>query len=359
MLPNGAKRRASRNSGTRFDAFGDVRPADRAPLPVTYVLAVVGIALLVSGGETVVRGSVALAARLGVSPLVVGIAVVGFGTSLPEMVVCVDAALSGVPGIAVGNVIGSNVANVLLILGVGALIFPGSVAPRTVRRDALCMLAATVVFVGLGLAGGLVRWHGALMLAALGGYVAATVRRDAGSAAAARRGEDRRAGAGRLSSGLLAALVAAGIGGVVVGAEWLVSGAAAAARGLGVPEEVIGLTLVAVGTSLPELATAIAAACRGRPELCVGNVIGSTIFNLFGIAGVTVLFAPLPFSDRIVGFDLWAMLGATLLLMAFLLSGRRIGRTWGGAFAVLYGLFAAAAFLGWGETAARAVTGSS
>ena len=329
---------------------------------MSYLLIAAGLALLLIGGEAVVRGSVALAGRLGVSPLIVGLTIVGFGTSLPELVVSVNAALSGSPGIAVGNVIGSNIANSMLILGVGALILPIAVSPQAVRRDALCMVAATVVFVGLGLTGGLVWWQGALLVCVLCGYILTTVWRDAraqDAAAELHRGEADEPGLAGLHTGLVFAVVAAGIFAVVVGAEWLVDGATAAAREIGVPDEVIGLTLVAVGTSLPELATAVVAACRGHPDVCVGNVLGSNIFNLFGIAGVTALFAPLPFSAQIVGFDLWVMLGAALLLLPFMLTGFRISRVEGAVLAALYGAYVAAVFLGWGSLVAGAVAGLS
>lgn len=327
-----------------------------------YLLIAAGLALLLFGGEAVVRGSVALADRLGVSPLIVGLTIVGFGTSLPELVVSVNAALSGSPGIAVGNVIGSNIANSMLILGVGALILPIAVAPQAVRRDALCMVAATLVFVGLGLTGGLVWWHGALLVCVLCCYILGTVWQDTrtqDAAADLHRNDAGEPGFARLHTGLVFAIVVAGICAIVVGAEWLVDGATTVARQIGVPDEVIGLTLVAFGTSLPELATAIVAAYRGHPDVCVGNVLGSNIFNLFGIAGVTALFAPLPFSAQIIGFDLWAMLGATLLLLPFMLTGLRISRLEGAVLAVLYGTYVTAVFLGWGSRIASAVTGAS
>ena len=316
---------------------------------MTYPLTFAGFILLLLGGEAIVRGSVALAGRLGVSPLVVGVTVVGFGTSLPEMVVCVNAALTGAPGLAVGNVIGSNIANTMLILGIAALILPIAVNPKAVRYDAIGMLLVTLVFVAIGATGGLTWWHGALLLIALCAYVGATFwHDDRTNDAAAELHREEAAEKGTISfhvAGLFGIIVA-GLVAVVVGAEWLVTGATQMARSFGVPEEVIGLTLVAVGTSLPELATAVVAACRGHSDVCVGNVLGSNVFNLFGIAGVTALFAPLPFSSKIVEFDLWVLLASAVVLLPFMLTGFRISRVEGAVLTALYCAFVAAQFTG-------------
>jgi len=277
---------------------------------MTYFLIIAGFALLLFGGESVVRGSVALAQRLGVSPLIVGLTIVGFGTSLPEMVVSVNAALVGSPGLAVGNVVGSNIANILLILGVAAVIAPIAVHPGAVKRDLLGMSAATLVYVGLGMSGQIVFWQGVLMLIALMSYIGFTVWHDNKSndeAAEMHRDEAAEMGEIPLRTVSIAGIIIVGLFAVVVGAEWLVTGATTLATEFGVPEEVIGLTVVAIGTSLPELATSIVAAYRGHSDVCVGNVLGSNLFNLFGITGVTALFAPLPFSDKIVSFDLWIL----------------------------------------------------
>ena len=316
---------------------------------MTYFLIIAGFALLLFGGESVVRGSVALAQRFGISPLIVGLTIVGFGTSLPEMVVSVNAALVGSPGLAVGNVVGSNIANILLILGVAAIIAPIAVSPGAVKRDLLGMSAVTLVYVGLGMSGQIVFWQGALMLIALMSYIGFTVWHDNKSndeVAELHREEAAEMGTIPLRTVSIAGIIIVGLFAVVVGAEWLVTGATTLAMEFGVPEEVIGLTVVAIGTSLPELATSIVAAYRGHSDVCVGNVLGSNLFNLFGITGVTAMFTPLPFSDKIVSFDLWILLATTALIIPFMLSGRRISRLEGSILLVLYVGFIASQFLG-------------
>ena len=316
---------------------------------MTYFLIIAGFALLLFGGESVVRGSVALAQRLGISPLIVGLTIVGFGTSLPEMVVSVNAALVGSPGLAVGNVVGSNIANILLILGVAAVIAPIAVSPGAVKRDLLGMSAVTLVYVGLGMSGQIVFWQGALMLISLMSYIGFTVWHDNKSndeVAELHREEAAEMGTIPLRTVSIAGIIIVGLFAVVIGAEWLVTGATTMATEFGVPEEVIGLTVVAIGTSLPELATSIVAAYRGHSDVCVGNVLGSNLFNLFGITGVTAMFTPLPFSDKIVSFDLWILLAATALIIPFMLSGRRISRLEGSILLVLYVGFIASQFLG-------------
>ena len=316
---------------------------------MTYILITAGFALLLFGGEFVVRGSVAMAQRLGVSPLIVGLTIVGFGTSLPEMVVSVNAALVGAPGLAVGNVVGSNIANILLILGVAAVIAPIAVHPGAVKRDLLGMSAATLVYVILGMTGQIVFWQGMLMLVALMAYIGFTVWHDNKSndeAAALHRDEAAEIGDLPLRTVSIAGLIIGGLFAVVVGAEWLVTGATTLATEFGVPEEVIGLTVVAIGTSLPELATSMVAAYRGHSDVCVGNVLGSNLFNLFGITGVTALFAPLPFSDSIISFDLWILLAATALIIPFMLTGRRLSRPEGTILLILHVGFIASQFVG-------------
>jgi cation:H+ antiporter len=316
---------------------------------MTYFLIIAGFALLLFGGESVVRGSVALAQRLGISPLIVGLTIVGFGTSLPEMVVSVNAALVGSPGLAVGNVVGSNIANILLILGVAAIIAPIAVSPGAVKRDLLGMSAVTLVYVGLGMSGQIVFWQGALMLIALMSYIGFTVWHDNKSndeVAELHREEAPEMGTIPLRTVSIAGIIIVGLFAVVVGAEWLVTGATTLAMEFSVPEEVIGLTVVAIGTSLPELATSIVAAYRGHSDVCVGNVLGSNLFNLFGITGVTAMFTPLPFSDKIVSFDLWILLAVTALIIPFMLSGRRINRLEGSILLALYVGFIASQFLG-------------
>jgi cation:H+ antiporter len=310
-----------------------------------------GFVLLFVGGEFVVRGAVALANRFGVSPLVIGLTIVGFGTSLPELWVSLNAALGGSPGIAVGNIVGSNMANMMLVMGCAALICPIMVNPVAVRRDAGFMLAVTVIFIAIGMTGIVSALEGLAMVVMLLGYLGYSLWRDtrANDAAAALHREEAEELTGRPRAlwvcliELLGGFIAVG-----VGADLLVDGATTLARAAGVADEVIGLTVVAVGTSLPELATSIVAAYRGHSDVCLGNILGSNIFNLFGIMGVTAMAIPVPFPDQIVQFDLWALLFVSVLLIPFMMSGRRICRIEGGVLLALYAGYVTAQFLGVG-----------
>jgi cation:H+ antiporter len=318
-----------------------------------------GFVLLFVGGEFVVRGAVALANRFGVSPLVIGLTIVGFGTSLPELWVSLNAAHGGSPGIAVGNVVGSNMANILLVMGCAALICPIMVNPVAVRRDASFMLAVTVIFIGIGMTGTVSAPEGLAMVVMLLFYLGYSLWRDTkdNDAAAALHREEAEELAGRPRAlwinliELLAGFVAVGFG-----ADLLVDGATTLARAAGVADAVIGLTVVAVGTSLPELATSIVAAYRGHSDVCLGNVLGSNIFNLFGIMGVTALTIPVPFPEQILQFDLWALLFVSLLLIPFMILGRRICRIEGGILLALYAGYVTLEFFGVGGAVA-AVTG--
>ena len=318
---------------------------------MTFLSLAVGFLLLFFGAEVVVRGAVALARRFDVSPLVIGLTIVGFGTSLPELLVSLNAALNGAPGIAVGNIVGSNLANMMLIMGAAALVCPIVVNPRAVRRDGLCMAGITAAFVAIGLSGSVERHEGAAMVAVLALYIGWSLwrdMRDDDAAAQLHRDEaDEVTGLPR-RLWVMAAAVIGGFVAVGSGAELLVRGATDLARSAGVPEEVIGLTLVAIGTSLPELAAAMVAAYRGHSDLCLGNVIGSNIFNLFGILGITAIATPVPFADKIVAFDLWVLAGATVLLIPFLMSGWRVSRAEGTILLVLYGAYVACQFWGIG-----------
>ncbi len=315
-----------------------------------------GLALLLVGGEGVVRGAVAAARRLGISPLVIGLTVIGFGTSAPELVVSVGAALSGAPALAVGNVLGSNIANILLIVGIAALLSPLVVHPDALRRDGVVLLVVTAAFPLAALNGGIGRTEGMAMVALLVAYIAASIwsdRRNAGPAAELHREEATGFTDALPRSGWVIALfILAGLAALVGGAQLAVTGATALAREAGISETVIGITLVAIGTSLPELSTAIAAARRGNSDVCIGNIIGSNLFNILGVAGASAIAAPLPFDDPLVVVDLWIMLGVTALLVAFMLTGQRIVRWEGCALLLLYGVFIAFQFLATGGVAA-------
>ncbi len=305
--------------------------------------------LLLAGGEVLVRGSLALARRCGISPLVVGVTIVGFGTSAPELVVGIDAALSGASGITIGNVVGSNMANMMLILGSAAAIGAINVNSDALRRDGTAVAAATAIFAAVALGGVANLVQGVLMVAALAAFLAWSLWTDirAGGAAAAlhRRGAERPDGMAERIWVMVAAVVL-GIALLIVGADLLVDGAAALARAAGVSDEVIGLTLVAVGTSLPELATSIVAAVRRQPEICLGNVLGSNIFNLLGVTGAAAMVTPIAFHPKILSFDLWALIAVTALVIAVMVTGRRISRIEGGVLLVLYAAYIAVQFVG-------------
>lgn len=318
------------------------------------LLILAGLALLTAGGELLVRGSVATARRFGVSPLLIGLTFVGFGTSAPELVTSVQASLAGSPGIAIGNVVGSNIANMLLALGVAALIAPVAIGSEALRRDGVILVGITVGFAGLAVFLPLSRPVGVLLVAGLIAYVAlvyAAERRatqrghsaavDLGKAAETRLPADQAADRGDQII-RPAAMAVGGLIALLFGAKLLVDGAVSLAAGLGIPDTVIGLSVVAVGTSLPEVFTSALAAYRRQPEVAFGNAIGSCIYNLLGIGGVTAIIAPTVVPDRIAMFDNPIMLAATLLALLFGLSGRRIDRREGALLLLAY-----AAYLIW------------
>ena len=293
---------------------------------------VIGLVLLVFAGDALVKGAVNLALRLGVPALVVSLTVVAFGTSAPELLVGVQAVLDGAPGLALGNIVGSNIANVLLVLGVPALIATLHTGACEVRRDYAFMLAATVLFIGFCLTGTLVWWHGIVLLIVLAAILITTFVSTREADADVEGADDKMAG------WKVGAFLVGGLIGLPLGASLLVDGATAIARVWGVSEAVIGLTLVAIGTSLPELATTVMAAIRRHADVALGNVIGSNLFNLLGIMGVTVLVGPVPVDPGFLKVDLWVMLGATLFLVPFVFMRRDVTRIWG---VVLVGLYLA------------------
>ncbi len=300
-----------------------------------------GLVLLIAGGDLLVRGAVKVAERLGVSPLVIGLTLVGFGTSTPELVTSVQAALSGSPGIAFGNIVGSNIANILLILGISALILPIAVSSSALRRDAVVMLGVAAVFAALSFAMPLGRLVGVALIVALIAYIYLAFRQESSSSehgavydkAAALEAVDpglhpKPSPAGGMVTPLL--LAVGGLVLVVVGGAFLVKGAVAIAQSFGIPETVIGLTIVAVGTSMPELVTSVVAAFKRQSDVAFGNIVGSNIYNILGIGGGTALISPTRVPEQIVTFDNLLMVGVSLLLVIFAATGLRIAR-WEGA----------------------------
>ncbi|MFN7055371.1 calcium/sodium antiporter [Hyphomonas sp.] len=299
---------------------------------MSFLFLIFGLALLVAGGEFLVRGAVRLAERLSLSPLLIGLTLVGFGTSTPELVTSLEAAFRGSPGIAIGNVVGSNTANILLILGISALLFPVAVARGTFLRDGIVLSAASLACLGAVLAGQLSPALGAAFVTALAGYIFFAFRqeRQAPASGAGPEAEALAATATRRHIALDLLLVAGGLALTILGARFAVDGAISLARMFSVSETIIGLTVVAVGTSLPELVTSVMAAIKRQGDIAFGNIVGSNIYNVFGILGVTAMVKPIPVPAEIAAFDIWVMLGATALLLAFSVSRWRIGRIEGG-----------------------------
>ena len=300
-----------------------------------------GLVLLFIGGEVLLRGAVGLSLRFGLSPLLIGLTVVAFATSMPELVVTLTAGLQGAPDVGVGNVVGSNIANILLILGIAALLCPILKEPKRILRDIAAMVAATALFVGLAFMQRIGFAHGVMMIALLAVYLWASYRAElkGGNDAEAGLEAIEETGAAPRSAWVALMLVVGGIVALAAGSELLVRGALQIARAAGVSETVIGLTLVAFGTSLPELATAIVAAVRGHTEVALGNVLGSNIFNILLILGALFVVTPVAVAPEILGFDIWVLLGATLIAVPVMLVGRRIGRVEGAVFVVLYCAF--------------------
>ncbi|WP_336923117.1 calcium/sodium antiporter [Aquipuribacter sp. SD81] len=306
-----------------------------------------GLVVLVVGGELLVRGAGGLALALGLSPLVVGLTVVSFATSAPELAVTLDASLSGSPGLAVGNVVGSNIANVLLVLGASAVVLPLVVRTRVVRQDVPVMIGLSVVALLLALDGSIGRLDGLLLLVLLLLYVGRTVwtsrtrRDDDEPGVAPGTDEPVRRGSGRRRTVVDALLVAAGVALLVLGARLLVGAATDIGEALGVSELVMGLTVVAVGTSLPELATSVVAAVRGQRDMAVGNVVGSNIFNLGAVLGLAALISPdgVPVSRGAVVLDLPVMVVVALALLPVVFTGAAVARWEGVVFVLYYGVY--------------------
>ena len=294
---------------------------------LVYIIFTLGLFALFFGGEFIVRGAVGIAQRFHVPPLVIGLTIVGFGTSAPELLVSLQAALAGTPAIAVGNVVGSNIANILLILGVSAVITPVALVLSRLRRDFAVMIGATVLLWALVWGGMLARVEGLVLVALLVSYLALCLRQKAEAPAE---------GTHVAPLWLSVALAIGGLITLMLGARFLVDSAVQIARAFEVSEAVIGLTIVAIGTSLPELATSIVAALRKQSDIAVGNILGSNIFNTLGILGVTALVTPIPVEPRFQGLDMGLALVSALLLLALAAGPGRISRAAGGGLLLAY-----------------------
>ena len=312
-----------------------------------------GLAILVGAGDSLVRGAVALSLRLGIPAIIVSATVVAIGTSAPELLISIKAALEGAPGIALGNVVGSNIANVLLVLGVPAVIAPMAACGSDAHRNLYFMIVATVIFSGLILTGAVPFWGGLVLVVVSALMIADSLRLGLRARASALQlGDDADAAEladledadPNMAPWKIGALLLAGIIGLPLGADFLVDGARGIALSIGISEAVIGLTLVAIGTSLPELATTIVAAMRRQTDVAIGNVIGSNIFNITAIIGAAALVAPLPVPPEILYRDIWVMAAASAVVVPFVLLCKPIGRIAGISFLAAYTFYLYVAF---------------
>ncbi|OYW52155.1 MAG: sodium:calcium antiporter [Hyphomicrobium sp. 32-62-53] len=306
-----------------------------------------GFVLLVIGGEMLVRGAVAVAEKLGMSPLLIGLILVGLGTSAPELVTSVQAALAGSPGIAIGNIVGSSISNILLILGLSALITPMAVQSKALRRDGVAVVVSALLFATISYFGNLDRITGSIFVILLAAYLIYAYRQEKSPTAASdghtaalakaeafgelhdsvighRAAAETRAGGTGILHSLLTALV--GLAVVVLGGKLLVDGAIGIARSYGMTETVIGLTIVAFGTSMPEFVTSVVAAIRKHADVALGNIMGSNIYNILGIGGATGLIQPTSVPSDIVRFDNLVMVAASVAMFAFAWRGYQINR---------------------------------
>lgn len=309
---------------------------------MVWITGALGLVILLVAGDLLVRGAVNAALRFGIPALIVSLTIVAFGTSAPELLISIDAVLVGAPGLALGNVVGSNTANILLVLGVPALISTLNTAAYDTRHDYLTMIGVTLFFIGLCFTAPLTWWHGVLLLGVLAFVLwhqgrRAMAHRRAHKAAAEEDDEDVEGADPSLAGWKIVTFLILGVIGLPLGANLFVESAMDIAEQFGVSDSVIGLTLVALGTSLPELATTVMAALRRQADVAIGNVIGSNMFNLLAIMGVTVMVGPVPVVWPFLAYDLWMMLGASLLIAPFVFSKtRNMTRRWGFMLFALY-----------------------
>ncbi|NHQ73278.1 calcium/sodium antiporter [Roseovarius gahaiensis] len=311
-----------------------------------WILSALGLLILLLAGDALVKGAVNLSLRVGIPALIVSLTIVAFGTSAPELLISINAVLLDKPGLALGNVVGSNTANILLVLGIPALLFGLHTSGCETRKTYVFMLVGSVLFIGLAFLGEFTLVSGLILLAALAFVLTDSLlearnhRRETTALALldAQDGEDIEGADPDMPWWQIIVFLVLGLIGLPLGADLLVDNASIIARQYGVSDTVIGLTLVALGTSLPELATTVMAALRRQADVALGNVIGSNMFNLLAIIGVTTLVGPIPVDPGFLQFDLWVMLGASLLIIPFVFFKQDIGRIWG---VILTGLYLA------------------
>ncbi|TMM55539.1 calcium/sodium antiporter [Sulfitobacter sabulilitoris] len=305
-----------------------------------WLLCGLGLVILLLAGDALVKGAVNLSLRLGVPALIVSLTIVAFGTSAPELLISINAVLDNAPGIALGNVVGSNTANILLVLGIPALLATMRTSECNTRKTYLQMIAASVLFIALAFRGTFDWIAGAVLLTALTLMLGIAFRDAQNHREACRNGdndlEDVEGADPNMPWWRISVYLVLGLIGLPLGADLLVTNATIIAKTYGITDTVIGLTLVAVGTSLPELATTVMAALRRQADVALGNVIGSNMFNLLAIIGIASFVGPMPVDPEFLRFDLWVMLGASVLLAPFVFMGRDLTRRWGVALTALY-----------------------
>lgn len=303
-----------------------------------FGFAILGLVILLLAGDVLVKGAVNLALRLGIPALIVSLTIVAFGTSAPELLISVQSILDGVPGLALGNVVGSNTANVLLVLGVPALM-AGLAATSDTRREYTFMMVGTVLFIVLCFFGPLTWWHGMILLTGLAFVLGDAMRKARAHRSANKCAddlEDLEEADPNMPWWQIGLYLLLGMIGLPLGASLLIDSATQIATEYGISDAVIGLTLVAIGTSLPELATTVMAAIRKQADVAIGNVIGSNVFNLLAIIGIAVFVGPIPVDPEILRLDLWVMLAASVVLAPFVFLRWPMGRAVGLAFSALY-----------------------
>lgn len=297
-----------------------------------YLLLFGGLAVLIVGGELLVRGAVGIASKFKLSPLVIGMTIVSFGTSAPELIVSLKAAMDGFPEIAIGNVVGSNIANIALVLGLTAIILPVPVAVATLKRDWPSMMFVSLLFFFFILDGTLSTWEGIVFVLLLLTYIIYQLKSS--------KKNDLEEETEVLKQPILLSILflAIGIVGLAFGADWLVQGAVSIAKSFGVSEHVISVTIVAFGTSVPELVTSVMAAIKKQMDISVGNLIGSNIFNLLAVLGITAVVKDIPISETVISNDIFWVLGTSLLLLPLMLN-YNISRWKGGILFASYLLY--------------------
>lgn len=302
---------------------------------LSFVKFVGGLAVLIFAGEALVKGAVGVAKRMQVSSLVIGMTVVSIGTSAPELLVSIQAAVNDLPDIAIGNVIGSNIANIALVLGITVIIFPIAISRSTIRFNWPVMMGASILFYLFILDNILVWWEGIIFVGLLALIIVSMIRtsrkEEKAEKAKLSDGESNKPGLWKML-----VFIAVGMAGLVFGADWLLDGAVEIAKAFNVSEHVIGVTIVAFGTSVPELATSAVAAFRKESDISVGNLIGSNLFNILAILGITSIVHEIPVSENVLQSDIFWMLGISLILLPIMLIGKKVGRVSGAILLVSY-----------------------